>query len=317
MRRALLIAMFCSVSACATTGDVLRPGDVEQLRGSVSKGDPDASRRLAMLIAEGRLPGASIGEAVSALEPHATESRHRALLAELEVARGEPETGFDHWIKLLVAPDTPSWIRMHAALRALHEVDHVSLTNDHAESVDRALTEGGHASGPVVAQLAVEIGMRLRRAGLMARGQSQLGPVARYRTSTKRVSARPARDLIPSAPTGAEGAVTPMMGSWVETPDGRISLADNGPGLYLLQVPIPERETPWSVEILTAAATAVQLPSGEWIANQRLRQYRPGRYRVQVPPGPSTELNVRVGVRSAGAQVQMWTRPTPPAPQAP
>ena len=65
MRAVLLLAICAAVSACATTGDTLRSGEVEALRASVSLGDPIAARRLAGLIAQGRLPGATIAEAIA------------------------------------------------------------------------------------------------------------------------------------------------------------------------------------------------------------------------------------------------------------
>jgi hypothetical protein len=98
MRAVLLLAICGAVSACATTGDTLRSGEVDALRASVSQGDPIAARRLAGLIAQGRLPGATIAEAVVALEGHPTGPREQALLAELEAGRGRTERAFSHCV---------------------------------------------------------------------------------------------------------------------------------------------------------------------------------------------------------------------------
>lgn len=316
MRFALLLTLLICLPGCASSHDVLRQGESEELRRAARRGDPVSARRLAEVIARGQIPGATLAEAIAALEAHPLGSMDRALLAELEAARLRRERAFEHWIDLVVGAEH-TWLRGYAAVRALQVVDRVPLTDTHAAALAGMLGGPGDGASAQVAALAYQVGLRLRDPTLLARAREALGAVHTYRVSPGRISSRPALDLAGGGAPVSGDEPKMALGAWTSTRDGVVFVPDDGPGVYVLQVPIPLREGPWELELRGTSGTSVQTPDGTWITHNRLVEYLPGRLRVRLPAGAPGELTLRVGTRVGAARLQIWLRPSPPEWEAP
>lgn len=270
---------------------------------------------MAEAIAGGRLEGAALLEAAAALEGLPGPS-DRGLAALVEEALGRQEAALALWRELLAARATPPWLLRLAATRALGLVDSVGLGPEDAAAARVAL-ERADGPEPAVAEVAHAIGARLSDTALMARAAQRRGWIGRF-DRTGRVAPWPALSaaseassatLLGAALEGARGVGVER----VETPDGTIAFAEEGPGLYVAAVRVPASEGPLWLELVGEPAVSVYDRGRRVAVADRLGTLAPERSLVELAAGPARELELQVSSRAAAPTLRVALRPAAPA----
>lgn len=306
-----VVFVVATISGCATQRSALDP---DALRRGAARGDSEAQRALAEAIAGGRISGAALLEAAAALEGLRAPP-DRALSALVDEALGRQELALESWRGLLAAPATPAWLAHLAAIRVLALVDSVALGPPDAAAARHAL-ERPDGPDPAVADVAEAIGARVSDPALVARAGERRGWIARY-ARTGRVAPWPALTAAAEAPATAlldaarEGG-RGLEVEGLETPDGTIAFAEEGPGLYAAAVPIVASRKPLLLELVGEPAVSV-FDRGQRIAViDRLGSLAPGRVLLELVAGPERDLELQVSSRAAAPTLRAAVRPAAP-----
>jgi hypothetical protein len=298
------------VANCATQQSAW---EIDALRQDARGGGAMERRALAEAIATGRVEGGALAEAADAVRD-AADPAGRALAAVIAEALGRVAPAQALWREVLAAPATQPWLLELAALRLLALVDRVALGPDDAAAAARAL-ERLDGPSPAVAELAEAVAARRGDAPLAARARQRRGWVVEY-TRTGRVAGWPALASDPSLPPrsvldasleGARGLAVER----VETPDGTVAFAEDGPGLYVASITAPASAAPLVLELISEPAIAV-FDLGERVAfTDRLGALAPVRTEVRLAAGPERQVELQVSSRAAAPTVRVAIRPAP------